>query len=107
MSAKITINRDSGWADRIRDYNVCLNDIEIGRISNGETKTFEIEPGDHELRLKIDWCGSNTVQFSTAENQSLSFDCGSNLRGLNLFISIFFIFFAPRKYLWLKNSTTS
>lgn len=105
MSAKITINRDSCWADRLRTYRVCLNDLKIGRISDGETKSFEIEAGDHELRLKISWCSSNAVEFSIAENQNLSFDCGSSLRGPNLYFAIFFILFAPHKYLWLKNST--
>lgn len=105
MTTTITITRDSGYADRVRDYRVCLNGTEIGRISNGQTKSFEIEPGEHKLALKIDWGGSNAVPFSIGSNQSCTFVGGSSLRGLRIFLSIFYVIFARSKYLWLKQST--
>ena len=101
----ITITRDSGYVDRFRDYRVYLNGTEIGRILNGQTKSFEIEPGEHKLALKIDWCGSNAVPFSIGSNQSCTFVGGSSLRGLSIFLSIFYAIFAHSKYLWLKQST--
>ena len=41
MSAKITINRDSCWADRLRTYRVCLNDLKIGLISDDDITLFK------------------------------------------------------------------
>lgn len=104
MSASITISRDSGYADAMRDYLVMLNDKEIGRLANGKSQTFTIPPGNHILKLKIDWCGSNTIELNALTNDNLQFQCGSSLRGLKLLFSIFYVIFAPNKYLWLKSS---
>ena len=105
MSASITISRDSGWADRLRAYKVKLDHSQIGTIDNGGSRTFSVEPGSHELVLKIDWCGSNTVTFDVPENGSVHFECGSNLRGFALLASFFYVLFAPNDYLWLKLSS--
>lgn len=101
MSASITISRDSGYADKIRAYRVVVDGSEIGTIGDGESKTFPIEPGPHRLVLKIDWCSSNTVSFDLAENTSVHFQCGSNLRGFSVFLGIYYTLFARDKYLWL------
>jgi hypothetical protein len=103
VSSSITISRDSGYADRIRSYRVVVDDLEIGKINNGESKTFSIEPGAHHLVLKIDWCSSNTVLFDLPPDGTMHFECGSNLRGVNLFLGIYYAFFARDQYLWLSN----
>jgi len=61
MSASITLSRGTGYADRLRSYRVMLDGKEIGRIGNGETKSFPVGPGQHELVVKIDWCSSTTL----------------------------------------------
>jgi hypothetical protein len=104
VSASITISRDSGYADRLRAYRVVVDDSEVGTLNNGESKTFSIEPGPHALVLKIDWCSSNTVRFDLPENGSVQFKCGSNLRGVNLLLSIYYVLFARDQYLWLSSS---
>jgi hypothetical protein len=75
MTTSINLTRDSGYADRIRDYRVMLDGQEIGRIANGETKAFEIAPGTHNLKIKIDWCGSNEIQVSVNAGESVSCSC--------------------------------
>jgi len=103
VSASITISRDSGYADRIRSYRVVVDDSEIGTINNGDSKTFSIEPGAHQLVLKIDWCSSNTISFELPPSAAVHFECGSNLRGVNLFLGIYYAFFARDQYLWLRH----
>ena len=102
MAASITLSRDSGYADRIRAYRVVIDGSEVGTINNGETKTFSVEPGPHELDLRIDWCSSNTVKFDLPVDVSVRFQCGSNLRGISLFLGIYYILFARDQYLWLS-----
>lgn len=102
MGSTISVSRDSGYADRIRAYRVLLDGNEIGRIGNGETKSFDIKPGQHQLALKIDWCGSAAINFGIANDQCVKFQCGSNLRGFRLFLAVYYAIFAWRKYLWLK-----
>jgi len=41
-----------------------LSSKEAGKVGNGETIEFPISAGQHSLSLKIDWCGSNTIQFT-------------------------------------------
>jgi hypothetical protein len=50
-----------------------------GEIGNGETKEFSISSGQHDLSLKIDRCGSKTMQFTVAEGDALTFGAKSNL----------------------------
>lgn len=102
MAASISITRDSGYADSDRLYVVVLNDREIGHISDGETKAFEVPPGEHALRLKIDWCGSKTASVSLDPEQNVAFRCGSALRGLRILLGWFYVIFARNKYLWLE-----
>lgn len=104
MNNSITISRDSGYADRVRAYLVMVDGKELGRLKNGETKTFPLEPGTHKIVMKIDWCGSNTITFSLADGESARFTCGSSLRGTQMFFSLYYIIFARDQYLWLKQS---
>lgn len=106
MPALISISRDSGYADRWRDYRVVCDDKEIGRISNGASTKFTISPGPHRLILKIDWGSSNEVSFSISSDQVLTFSCGSNLRGLKLLFSLYYATFAHDRYLWLRQDGT-
>ena len=105
MSASITISRDSGYADLLRAYRVLIDGSGIGTIGNGESKIFNIEPGLHDLVLTIDWCSSNTITFDLPPHGILHFECGSNLRGVNLFLGIYYILFARGQYLWLRPAT--
>ena len=97
----IRITRDSGYADRIRAYKIVLDGNVIGEIRNGEQLELDLPPGKHQLHLKIDWCRSNVVDFETNGN-TVEFECGSNLRGSKIFLSIVYVTFLRNKYIWLK-----
>jgi hypothetical protein len=98
----IAISRDSGWGDRLREYRILVDGVEMARVGNGETMSLAISAGKHELSLKISWCGSNTVRFEIFEDQSLRFSCGSSLRGTRLLLAYYYVLFAPHEYLWFK-----
>jgi hypothetical protein len=101
MQTTISLTRDSGYADKVRDYRVMLDGSEIGRIADGESKTFVVPAGKHELRLKIDWCGSNTVDFDLSAGASAAFRCGSSLRRLKLVLGLYYSIIARNRYVWL------
>jgi hypothetical protein len=101
MHTSISLTRDSGYADKVRDYRVMLDGGEIGRIADGECKTFAVPPGKHALRLKIDWCGSNTVDFDLSAGGNATFRCGSSLRGARLVLGLYYSIIARNRYLWL------
>ena len=102
---KLRLNRDSGYADRIRDYHVVLDGKKVARIGNGESIEIPVEPGKHELYMKIDWCRSNKIEFEAQDGQENEFYCGSSLRGFKLIFSIVYATFLKNSYLWLKESS--
>ena len=68
----LTIRRDSAlWTDRARDYIVLIDDKPIDGIGHGDTVVIPIEAGQHSVRMKIDWCGSNEVIVDGAQVTSL------------------------------------
>jgi hypothetical protein len=97
--ASIEIRREKGFKDAIRVYKVEMDGSVIGEVKAGESVRFEVRPGRHRLRLKIDWCGSEYVDFQIQDNQTLSFEGGNNVP---LFLDLVYITFLRNKYLWLK-----
>tara|TARA_B100001063_G_C16474445_1_gene409427 strand:+ start:78 stop:488 length:411 start_codon:yes stop_codon:yes gene_type:complete len=67
--SKLIIDRKSEFANRGRKIGLYLNNEKIGTIENGETKEFEIEPGNYNLQAKIDWCGSQKQEILLNENE--------------------------------------
>jgi len=100
--AALTIVRDSGYADRMRAYKVILDGAVIGEIRNGETKEFRVTPGEHQLSLKIDWCGSKAIAFTAPEGDTPVFRAKSNLRGLKVMAALWFVLFDRRSCLLIE-----
>ncbi len=97
----IRLKRVSCWTDRLRAYKVILDGNTLGEIGNGEEREFKVPAGKHTLKMKIDWCGSNTIDFETQGNP-VEFECGSNLGGTRALLAIFYVFFLRNEYVWLK-----
>ena len=74
--SRITIHRHSESENRFRSYKILVNGKELGKIKNGKTVTLDLEPGIHELRLEIDWCCSNSIEFEIAEGEEIEFGVG-------------------------------
>ena len=66
---KLIIKRTSEWNNRMRGIVIFLDGKKIGVIRNGEFKEFEIEPGEHNIKAKIDWCGSEKLLINLADNE--------------------------------------
>jgi hypothetical protein len=74
--ATIKITRGSeGWTDRARRYKVVVDDNPVGSIRRGETFQIPVQPGDHWVRMTIDWAGSPTIQVRLAPGDVALFQC--------------------------------
>jgi len=99
--ALITITRDSGYVDRRRTYAVILDGNKIADLHDGETRQCSVSPVEHELAVRIDWCGSKSLRFSVTEDDSAEFRVASNFRHWRALFSVWYTFFAWNSYLQL------
>src|SRR5580692_7455763 len=97
--ASLRVVRASGPIDRLRAYKIVLDGKPIGTIRDGEVKQLQVAPGQHELSLRVDWCGSNVCQFSLGDSKEIAFHVRSNLRGSRHLSGIWYTFFARNSYL--------
>ena len=74
--AKINIQRTSEYNNRIRNYQIYIDNKKVGTIENGETKDFEIEEGKHIIEAKIDWCGSPKVAVDIKNGETKNLNVG-------------------------------
>lgn len=75
--SRITITRRREWNNRFRKVGIYLDGEKIGEIANGETRSFDIHPGLHQLRARIDWCGSRQVEFGITQGERRYFSIES------------------------------
>jgi hypothetical protein len=68
MPAAIHVDRQAGgYTDRARAYKVLVDSEERGTVKQGEGVEIEVEPGSHEVQVRIDWAGSRTLEVDLTE----------------------------------------
>jgi len=103
--AQVRIRRSKSRADRcLRAYSVELDGAQVALLRVGELTTIPITPGRHSLALKIDWCGSEVVEFDAMPGEWVDFDCGCVLNGWRFLVGFFYVFIRPRKFLLLQRT---
>ena len=63
------------WKDRLRRYTVILDGTEVGKLRNGEAIELAVAPGLHHLLIKIEFVGSDPIQFAVASGEEAHFVC--------------------------------
>ncbi|HUR26915.1 MAG TPA: hypothetical protein VM509_01905, partial [Planctomycetota bacterium] len=81
--ATLTVQRDKGWADKIRRYRILVDGLEIGRMAEGEVIRHTLTDGMHVIEARIDWCGSPPLQFEMLSTDKIVL-IRSALRGWRL-----------------------
>ena len=100
----INITRNSSYTDKLRAYQVVVDGNSIGEINDGDTKSFDVKPGVHTLRMKIDWGGSNEVEFKLSRNETINFRCASSMTGLRGWFGVVYVLFLPNRYVELERT---
>ncbi len=101
----LTITRDTGYADKLRSYQIELDGQNVGAINDGEILTLPLEAGDHSLVLRIDWGRSNKAQFTSNANEEIQFHCASALRGWNAILAVVYATVLRSRYIILKQTS--
>lgn len=77
----IRIERIKDTYGSLAKYNVLIDDVSAGKISNGGTLELSTNEGSHTLRIRSGSNASNVIQFNVAENETLSFRIGFSKAG--------------------------
>lgn len=93
------------FTDRLRSYEVALDGNIVGRVNAGEVVEYNTSPGEHTLQLKIDWCGSPTLDFAIADDEVIDFECGG-LSGYKLLLAPPITILQKNRYLWVERVGT-
>ena len=101
QSAQITIARPGSYAF-LRSYKIIVDEREIGRIRANEVVRLSITPGTHTIYLRLDWGGSNKIDFTASEGSEVKFECGTNQTGWRLFYSLIWILISGDEFLWIR-----
>ena len=101
--ATLVLKRERANLDKLRKYDVFCENTLIGTIKEGETESFDIKPGTHEIQLKIDWMSSNKLTIEIKQDESVFLTCCNKHKGLSIF-SLMYILFKRKDWIWLKQS---
>lgn len=98
--AKLTVQRDTGYADKLRKYRVFLNGSEIGQLAEGAVLHQEIGEGSHTLEARIDWGGSRPLKLNASTSDRVVV-VRSALRGWRVILALLYVIFNRQGYLTL------
>jgi hypothetical protein len=91
--ATIIIRRSSEWMNRARSFKVLIDGNETGRIANGGTEEYRVEPGKHKVYCKIDWCSSREYEMELKEGESVRLFVRSGMKYYwHLALPVIFLF---------------
>jgi hypothetical protein len=75
-TSQITLKRlRRPLGDVLRTYHVVIDGNTVGDIRRGETKTFDVPPGRHEIHLEIDWAKSRDLELNLSSGDVASLTC--------------------------------
>jgi len=93
---KLIVTRAAEWNNKAREFGIYLNEKKIGTIADGETKEFEIKPGNHKINGKVDWCKSPILEFDITEKESKEFQIAGYKHGqliMRISLAIILVYF--------------
>ena len=86
---KLIITREKNFLGMIRKFKIFLNGNQIGVISNGETKEFDIPEGNHQIYCKQDFLNvAIPFDFSIYSDETKSFTACYQQSAMSMFLLI-------------------
>lgn len=98
---KVQVERRAGWIDLLRAYKIVVDGRVVGKVGNRGSTEFDVAPGRHTIQMKIDWCGSPTLEFHAAEGRRMKFMARS-LSGFRVLLAFLFAIFWWNGYITLE-----
>lgn len=89
----ITVFREFKDAGALRKYKVMLDGDNVGKIKIGQTLEIPVEPGVHELYVKVDWSRSKKTMFTVVDGEKQQFRCRNRVNWYNIFHIVYYGYF--------------
>jgi hypothetical protein len=102
QSSVVKIMRKEKWGDSWRLYEIILDGENVGSIFATQTISVPVEPGHHSLKMKIDWGGSEEINFSIGSGEEIIFECESGLSIGQALLIPYYLIFRPNNWISLK-----
>lgn len=92
MSAKIILNRKREWINnRNRGVKVFIDQIEKGKIANGDSEEYMVDPGEHTMQCKVYWCSSPALNIDIKEGETKYLQLKSAMKYYGIGYALFLI----------------
>ncbi len=76
VSSAIVVSRDRrGWRDRMRSYDVVIDDEQVAKVKRGQRIELPIASGRHEIFMRINWGRSQSIQLDVPPGESIQLIC--------------------------------
>ena len=102
QSSVVKIKRKKNAISSVAAYEIILDGENVGIIFSTQTISVPVEPGDHSLKMNIDWGGSEEINFSIASAEEITFECESNIPLQKVLLAPYYLTFRPNKWILLK-----
>lgn len=76
----VQISRRKAYSGTLVKLNVLIDGVRVGRIGSGETVTFPLEIGKHNIQLtqSLSWSKSAIIQIEAKPHERVEMECGYN-----------------------------
>jgi len=71
----VLTRRAGGWRDRARSYILVIDDAEIAKLRHGGRFETSLDPGRHEIFLRISWCRSQVIKVDARPGEVIRLHC--------------------------------
>jgi len=95
--AIIHLWRKPPYTDLLRAYKIIIDGKRVGTIRPGKRHLFEIEPGHHDIFLRVDWGSSRHLSIDLAPGEEVKLIC----QGGNPFAWLYNVTAGARNYIKL------
>lgn len=102
QSSVVKIMRKKKWGDLFRFYEIILDGKNVGTIFASQSIYVPVEPGHHSLKMNIDWCGSEEINFSIGSGEEITFECEFGLSIIQVLLIPYYLIFRPNNWILLK-----
>jgi hypothetical protein len=59
----------------VASYRVYIDGVRVARLRRGKTKTFDLRPGEHVLKIKILYCDSGDFTVRVGPGRDINLTC--------------------------------